>query len=93
MLKPYKKASNTLQRHWNQEARSLSIGYTYFRSNQCAERSIKVIQELYYMCKNKDKRQLRFILSKNTNFIKVLMLYLLIFAWYNNSQSKCVKVK
>ena len=45
------------------------------------------------MCKNKDKLQLRFILSKNTNFIKVLMLYLLIFAWYNNSQSKCVKVK
>ena len=33
------------------------------RSNQCAERSIKVIQELYYMCKNKDKLQLRFILS------------------------------
>ena len=26
MLKPYKKASNTLQRHWNQKARSLSIG-------------------------------------------------------------------
>ena len=44
------------------------------------------------MCKNKDKQQLRFILSKNTNY-KVLMLYLFIFAWYNNSQSKCVKVK
>ena len=34
------------------------------KSNQCAERSIEVIQKLYYMCKNKDKRQLRFILSK-----------------------------
>ena len=33
------------------------------KSNQCAECSIKVIQELYYMCKNKDKLQLRFILS------------------------------
>ena len=33
-------------------------------SNQCTERSIKLIQELYYMCKNKDKLQLRFILSK-----------------------------
>ena len=32
------------------------------RSNQCSERSIKVIQELYYMCRNKDKLQLRFIL-------------------------------
>ena len=88
MLKPYKKAWNTLQTHWNQEARSLSIGYTYFRSNQCAGRSIKVIQELYYMYKNKDKLQLSFILSKNTNFKKVLMLSLFIFAWYNNSQSK-----
>ena len=25
------------------------------RSNQCAEHSIKVMQDLYYVCKNKDK--------------------------------------
>ena len=63
------------------------------RSNQCSERSIKVIQEIYYMCKNKDKLQLRFILSKKRLLLEGLMLCLFIFAWYNNSQSKCVKVK
>ena len=55
MLKPYKKASNTLQRHWYPDP---SVLY-----NQCAERSIEVMRELYYMCKNKDRLQLRFILS------------------------------
>ena len=59
MLKPYKKASNTLQRHWNPDPSVLDIP----RSNQCAERSIEVMRELHYMCKNKDKLQLRFILS------------------------------
>ena len=33
------------------------------RSNQCAEHSIKVMQELYSACKNKDKLKLKFILS------------------------------
>ena len=59
MLKPYKKASYILQRHWNPDPSVLDIP----RSNQCAERSIEVIGELYYMYKNKDKLQLRFILS------------------------------
>ena len=59
MLKPYNKASNTLQRHWSPDPSVLDIP----RSNQCAERSIELMRELYYMCKNKDKLQLRFILS------------------------------
>ena len=59
MLKPYKKALYILQRHWNPDSSVLDIP----RSNQCAERSIEVMEELYYMCKNKDKLQLRFILS------------------------------
>ena len=59
MLKPYKTASNTLQRHRNPDPSVLDIP----RRNQCAERSIEVMRELYYMCKNKDNLQLRFILS------------------------------
>lgn len=59
ILKPYKKASNTLKSHWKQEPSVLNIP----RSNQCAERAIKVMQELYAVCRNKDKLQLRFILS------------------------------
>ena len=59
MLKPYKKVSNKLQMHWNPDLSVLDIP----RSNQCAERSIEVMRELYYMCKHKDKLQLRFILS------------------------------
>ena len=49
-----------LQKHWNLDPSILDIP----RSNQCAECSIKVMQELYSVCKNKDKLQLRFILSK-----------------------------
>ena len=55
MLKPYIT--------FTKEPRSHSIGYIP-KSNQCAECSIKVMQELYYMYKNKDKLQLRFILYK-----------------------------
>ena len=39
----------TLQRHWNPDPSVLNM----LRSNQCTERSIKVMQVLYYMCKNK----------------------------------------
>ena len=45
MLKPYKKASNALQRHWNPDPSVLDMP----RSNGCAERSIEVMWELYYM--------------------------------------------
>ena len=41
MLKPCKKASYTLQRHWNPDRSVLDIP----RSNQCAERSIEVMRE------------------------------------------------
>ena len=56
MLKPYKKH----EIHYKGTDPSVM---DIPKSNQCAECSIKVIQELYYMCKNKDKLQLRFILS------------------------------
>ena len=66
MLKPYKKASYILQRHWNPDPSVLDIP----RINQWAERSIEVMLELYYMCKNKDELQLRFILSKKHELYK-----------------------
>jgi hypothetical protein len=59
ILKPYKKALNSLENHWNKEPSALNVP----RSNQCAERAIKVMQELYAVCVNKDKLQLRFILT------------------------------
>jgi hypothetical protein len=59
ILKPHKTALQILKNHWKQEPSVLQIP----RSNQCAERAIKVMQELYAACRNKDKLQLRFILS------------------------------
>jgi len=59
ILKPYKKATQTLQNHWKQEASLIHIP----RSNQCAERAIKTMQEVYRACSNKNKIGLRFILS------------------------------
>ena len=61
ILKPYKKALHSLENHWEQEPSVLNIP----RSNQCAERAIKVMQELYAACRNKDKLQLRFTLTNN----------------------------
>jgi len=58
-LHPYKKALQSLKNHWKQEPSVLEIP----RSNQCAERAIKVMQKLYTVCRNKEKLQLRFILS------------------------------
>ena len=43
VLKPYKKGLQVLENNWKQEPSALKIP----RSNQCAERAIKVIQELY----------------------------------------------
>jgi hypothetical protein len=59
VLKPYKKGLNTLENNWKKEPSTINIP----RSNQCAERAIKVMQELYAICKIKSKLQLRFILS------------------------------
>lgn len=61
ILKPYEKALQSLENHWKKDPSVLNIP----RSNQCAERAIKVMQELYDACKNKEKLQLRFILSNN----------------------------
>jgi hypothetical protein len=58
-LTPYKKASQILQNHWKKEPSTLNIP----RTNQCAERAIKVMQELYASCVNKDKLNYRFILT------------------------------
>ena len=58
-LKPYGKALKVLQNHWKQEPSALMIP----RSNQCAERAVKVMQESYAACRNKDKLQARFLLS------------------------------
>ena len=59
ILKPYKKAMQVFENHWKQEPSVLKIP----RSNQCAERAIKIMQKLYAVCRNKDKLKLRFILS------------------------------
>ena len=59
LLKPYAKASKSLRNHWKQEPSAVII----LRSNQCAERAIKAMQQLYNNCKNKDKLHLRFILT------------------------------
>jgi len=48
-LKPYRKALNSLENHWKQEPSILRIP----RSNQCAERAVKVMEELYSACKKK----------------------------------------
>lgn len=58
-LRPYKKALKCLQTHWKREPSMLNIP----RSNQCAERAIKIMQDLYFMCQKKEKLHLRFILS------------------------------
>lgn len=48
-LKRFKKASNVLINHWNQQPSAINIP----RSNQCAERAVKVMQELNKKCKIK----------------------------------------
>ena len=58
ILNPYKKALSSLKNHWKREPSILQIP----RSNQCAERAIKVMEEIYSSCKNKDKLHLRFLL-------------------------------
>ena len=58
-LRPYKAGLKCLTNHWKQEPSRFHIS----RSNQCCERAIKVMQELYTTCKNKDNLGLRFILT------------------------------
>lgn len=59
ILSPYKKALQCLKNHWKQEPSVINIP----RSNQCAERAVKVMQDLYAVCRDKSKLSLRFILS------------------------------
>lgn len=54
-----KKPLATFTNHWNPEPSAINIP----RSNQCAERAIKVMEDLYGLCRNKDSLPLRFILS------------------------------
>lgn len=53
ILKPYKKALNSLKNDWKQEPSILKIS----RCNQCTEPTLKVMQKMYAACKNKDKVQ------------------------------------
>ena len=61
ILQQHQKALNTLRNHWSQETSPLNIP----RSNQCAERAIKIMQELQGICKKHENLQLRFILTNN----------------------------
>lgn len=61
-LQAHEKALNSVKKFWNQEPSRLDIP----RTNQCAERAIKCLQDLYDVCKKKEKLQLRFILSNKT---------------------------
>lgn len=58
-LQGHEKALNSVKKFWNQEPSRLEIP----RTNQCAERAIKCLQDLFDVCKKKENLQLRFILS------------------------------
>ena len=58
VLHDYPRALRCVKTHWKTEESPINIT----RSNQCSERSIKVIQEMHDSCKNKDYIPLRFIL-------------------------------
>ena len=58
-LSEYEKAKKTLIKFWNRQPSAVKIP----RSNQCAERAIKVKQELHETCKTDEKLKLKFILN------------------------------
>jgi hypothetical protein len=60
-LNDYPKGLKCFQNHWKTYESPINIP----RSNQCCERAIKVLQELYDSCRNKDNLPLRFILSND----------------------------
>lgn len=62
-LQQYGSAMKCLQRHWTQEQSPINIT----RTNQCCERAIKVMQDLYTQCKDKSKLSSRFLLSNDLN--------------------------
>lgn len=60
-LNDYPTALKCLKTHWKTDESPINIA----RSNQCCERAIKVMQDLYNSCRNKDNLPLRFILSND----------------------------
>lgn len=60
----YPKAQNTIKNFWNKDPSFLQI----LRSNQCAERAIKFMQELHATCKTVEKLRLKFILNNHGCF-------------------------
>ena len=55
----YEKALNTFKKFWSQEPFRISVP----RTNQCAERAIKVVEEMHHKCKSDEKLRLRFLLE------------------------------
>lgn len=60
-LAEYPSGLRCLKTYWITEESPINIP----RSNQCCERAIKVLQDLYESCRNKDNLPLRFILSND----------------------------
>lgn len=58
-VQKYPKAASCLNNHWSIIPSPLNTQ----RSNICAERAIKVLQDLYPLCRSPDKLNLRFLMS------------------------------
>ena len=58
-LHGYEKAESTFKKFWNQEPPRISVP----RTNQCAERAIKVLEEIHHQCKSDENLRLRFMLE------------------------------
>ena len=58
-VEKYPKAAVCLKTHWSTDPSPLNSQ----RSNICAERAIKVLQDLYPLCRSAEKLNLRFLLS------------------------------
>jgi len=58
-LAPYQSALVCLRNHWKQELSRIDIPH----SNQCCERAVKVIQEVYSVFKDKSNVPLQFIVT------------------------------
>ena len=87
MLKPYKR------RQIHYKGTQIPQYWIYLEVINVLNAQLKQYRNCIIFAKTKIKCSSDLFYVINTNFKKVSMLYLLIFAWYNNSQSKCVKVK
>ena len=61
-LQGCEKAMNSVNKIWSKDPSRLAIP----RTNQCAERAIKCLQDIYNFCKKKENVNLRFILANKT---------------------------